>query len=72
MCTKPFIAGRILPAWMTQIEAIQAETGQNQSEIVNEAIPRYLGKTDSSSVQSMTRRLSKLEKQYKKLVQLSL
>lgn len=68
---KPLIAGRIPAAWMTQIEAIQEETGQNQSEIVQEAIAMYLGKTDPASVQSMSRRLEKLEKQYKKLVQLA-
>ena len=69
---KPLIAGRIPAAWMAQIEAIQVETGQNQSEIVQEAIAQYLGKTNLDSVKSMSRRLSKLEKQYNKLLQLSL
>lgn len=68
---KPLIAGRIPAAWMSQIEEIQEETGQCQSEIVQEAIAMYLGKTDPSSVQSMSRRLNKLEKQYTKLVKLT-
>ena len=68
---KPLIAGRIPAAWMSQIEEIQQETGQSQSEVVQEAIAQYLGKTDPSSVQSMARRLSKLERQYTKLVQLT-
>ena len=68
---KPLIAGRIPTAWMAQIEEIQEETGQSQSEIVQEALGMYLGKTDPSSVKSMSRRLNKLERQYNKLVQLA-
>ncbi|MEO0644819.1 MAG: ribbon-helix-helix protein, CopG family [Cyanobacteria bacterium J06650_10] len=68
---KPLIAGRIPTAWMAQIEEIQEETGQSQSEIVQAAIALYLSKTDPNSVMSMSRRLAKLERQYNKLVQLS-
>lgn len=68
---QPLIAGRIPAAWMSQIEKLQRETGQNQSEVVREAIAQYLGKTDPESVASMSRRLNKLERQYSKLVRLS-
>ncbi len=67
---QPLVAGRIPAAWMSQIEAIQAETGQSQSEVVREAIAQYLGKTDPDAVASIARRLSKLERQYTKLAQL--
>ena len=68
---QPLVAGRIPADWMSQIEAIQEETGQCQSEVVREAIAMYLEKTDPATVANMSRRLSKLEKQYKKLVQLA-
>lgn len=67
---QPLAACRIPAAWMSQIEAIQAETGQSQSEVVREAIAQYLGKTDPTSVAAMSRRLQKLERQYTKLSQL--
>ena len=35
---QPLVAGRIPADWMSQIEAIQQETGQCQSEVVREAI----------------------------------
>lgn len=68
---KPLIAGRIPTTWMAQIAEIQKETGQSQSEIVKEAIAMYLGKTDLDSVAKMSKRLSKLERQYNKLVKLT-
>lgn len=67
---QPLVAGRIPAAWMNQIEQIQKETGQCQSEVVREAIAQYLGKTDPSSVAAMSRRIKKLERQYTKLSKL--
>lgn len=67
---QPLVAGRIPADWMSQIEQIQEETGQCQSEVVREAIAMYLGKTDPAAIASMSRRLNKLERQYSKLTQL--
>ncbi|MEM9092451.1 MAG: hypothetical protein AAGC93_27440 [Cyanobacteria bacterium P01_F01_bin.53] len=67
---KPLVAGRIPQTWHAQLLKIQQETGKSQSELVKEAIGMYLDKTDAESVASMNRRLVKLERQYKKLVEL--
>ena len=67
---KPSVAARILPEWKAQIDRICQETGQSQSEIVQEAIGQYLKRTDMDAVQSLTQRVEVLEKQYKKLVKL--
>ena len=68
--TKPIASARIPHDWHQQISAIAAETGKTPSEVVKEAIGQYLGKTDPEAVAVMSRRLSKLERQYAKLAKL--
>ncbi|WP_458789406.1 hypothetical protein [Adonisia turfae] len=76
--SKPIAAARIPHSWDEQIRAIllwrgfanATETGRTPSEVVKEAIGLYLEKTDPNGVASMARRLTTLEKQVKKLVQL--
>ena len=68
--TKPLIAGRISEAWMAQVNRICQETGKSHSDVVNEAIAQYLGKTSPESVTSMNKRLTALERKYEKLVKL--
>ena len=68
--SKPIAAARIPHSWDEQIRAIANETGRTPSEVVKEAIGQYLEKTDLMGVASMSRRLTTLEKQVKKLVQL--
>ncbi|NEP61735.1 MAG: ribbon-helix-helix domain-containing protein [Symploca sp. SIO2G7] len=67
---KSLVAGRIPSAWAAELKQIGTETGKNQSELVAEAIALYLEKTDPTSVAAMSRRLNRLEKQFKKLVEL--
>ena len=67
---KPLVAGRIPPSWHAQLLNLQEETGKSQSELVQEAIGMYLKRTDVESVATMNRRLTRLEKQYKKLTAL--
>ena len=69
--SKVLVAGRIPAEQAIQLKKIEAETGKSESEVVREAIAQYLGKTAPDSVASMSRRLSRLERQYTKLVQLS-
>lgn len=52
------------------LRAIATETGQSHSNGVRQKIREYLGKTEVESVQSMSQRLAKLERQLKKLAQL--
>lgn len=68
--SKPIASARVPHEWHQQISAIAAETGRTPSDVVKEAIGQYLGKTDPEAVAAMSRRLSKLERQYKKLTQL--
>ena len=68
--SKPIAAARIPHSWDEQIRAIATETGRTPSDVVKEAIGLYLEKTDPNRVASMARRLTILEKQVKKLVQL--
>ena len=56
--------------WDEQIRAITTETGRTLSDVVKEAIGLYLEKTEPNGIASMARRLTTLEKQIKKLVQL--
>lgn len=69
--SKPLAAARIPHSWNNQIRAIAQETGQTPSDVVKEAIGLYLEKTDPDGVASMARRLTTLEKQVKKLIQLA-
>ncbi len=68
--SKPIASARIPHSWNEQIRAIANETGRTPSDVVKEAIGLYLEKTDPSNVTSMARRLTTLEKQVRKLVQL--
>lgn len=53
------IATRILPDWHQELNQIMIATGQTQSEVVQEAIGQYLGKTRRAKVIT---RLDALEK----------
>jgi hypothetical protein len=67
---KPMIGARVPQAWVAKIEAICQETGQTQSEVVQEAMARYLDVTDVDGVKSLARRVAVLERQYQKLIKL--
>lgn len=67
---QPLAHARIPQEWESQLKAIAAETGQSYSDVVRQAIGDYLGKTEVTSVQAMSQRLAKLERQLKKLAQL--
>lgn len=67
---RPMVGARVPHAWKNQIEEICQETGKCESEIVQEAISQYLGRTDPDSVESMSKRVAALERQVKKLAQL--
>lgn len=64
------VGARVPHGWKNQIEEICQETGKCESEIVQEAISQYLGRTDPDSVESMSKRVAALERQVKKLAQL--
>jgi predicted DNA-binding protein len=67
---KPMVGARVPHSWKDQIQSICTETGKSESEVVQEAIAQYLGKTDVNSVTSLNKRVSALERQYQKLVKL--
>jgi predicted DNA-binding protein len=67
---KPMVGARVPHSWKDQIQSICNETGRSESEVVQEAIAQYLGKTDVNSVTSLNKRVSALERQYQKLVKL--
>ncbi|MDX2242351.1 MAG: hypothetical protein NW224_16830 [Leptolyngbyaceae cyanobacterium bins.302] len=67
---KPMVGARVPHSWKEQIETLGRESGKTESEIVQEAIAQYLGKTDVNSIASLNKRVATLERQYKKLVQL--
>jgi predicted DNA-binding protein len=62
------VAGRVPQSYVNQLDKIGAETGKCQSELVRDAIAAYLGQTEPESVEKMTRRLAKLERQVKALL----
>ena len=64
------VGARVPHPWKDQIEDICNETGKNESEVVQEAIAQYLGRTDLDSVESLMKRVATLERQLKKLSQL--
>ena len=68
--SKPIAAARIPHSWDEQIRAIAHETGQTPSAVVKEAIRQYLKQPAPEGVVSMARRLTSLEKQVRKLLQL--
>jgi len=64
------VGARVPHPWKDQIEDICNETGKSESEVVQEAIAQYLGRTDLNSVESLMKRVSTVERQLKKLAQL--
>ena len=62
------VAGRVPQSYVDQLDKIGAETGKCRSELVKEALAAYLDKTEPESVEKMTRRLAKLERQVKALL----
>lgn len=67
---KPTVGARVPHSWKDQIEAICQASGKSESEVVQEAIAQYLHITDADSVMSLAKRVTKLERQYQKLVKL--
>ncbi len=67
---KPMVGARVPHSWKDQIQSICTETGKSESEVVQEAIAQYLGKTDVNSVTSLNKRVAVLERKYQKLVKL--
>lgn len=62
------VAGRVPQSYVDQLDKIGEATGKCQSELVREALAAYLDKTEPESVEKMTRRLAKLERQVKALL----
>jgi predicted DNA-binding protein len=62
------VAGRVTQSYVDQLDQIGEATGKCQSELVRDAIAAYLDKTEPESVEKMTRRLAKLERQVKALL----
>jgi predicted DNA-binding protein len=62
------VAGRVPQSYVDQLDQIGEATGKCQSELVRDAIAAYLDKTEPESVEKMTRRLAKLERQVKALL----
>jgi predicted DNA-binding protein len=67
---KPMVGARVPHVWKDQIQGICHETGKSESEVVQEAIAQYLGRTDLDSVESLIKRVATLERQLKKISQL--
>jgi predicted DNA-binding protein len=67
---QPMVGARVPHTWKDQIKGICQETGKSESEVVQEAIGQYLGRTDLDSVESLMKRVATLERQLKKLAQL--
>ena len=67
---QPMVGARVPHPWKDQMEGITQATGKSESEIVREALARYLDRTDLDSVESLMRRVATLERQLKKLSQL--
>lgn len=67
---KPMVGAQVPPSWKAQILLICTETGKSESEVVQEVIAQYLGKTDVNSLNSLNKRVAALEWQYQKLVKL--
>lgn len=64
------VGARIPRAWMDQIQGICQESGKSPSEVVQEALAEYLGRTDVDSVSSLKKRVAALERKYRKLAEL--
>jgi RHH-type rel operon transcriptional repressor/antitoxin RelB len=66
MPESPMVGSRIPQEWQDQINAIAEVAGRKPSDVVREAIARYLGYTDSGAVGGA---ISKLEDRVAKLEQ---
>jgi hypothetical protein len=55
---------------MEQLKAIAEQSGKSTSEVIQEAIANYLGKTTPDGVSSLHQRVTALEKKYQKLATL--
>jgi RHH-type rel operon transcriptional repressor/antitoxin RelB len=66
MPESPMVGSRIPQEWQDQINAIAEVAGRKPSDVVREAIARYLGHTDSGAVRGA---ISKLEDRVAKLEQ---
>ena len=69
---KVLVSGRIPQEHANQLEAIMAETGKCESEMVREAIAHYLGDTAPESVAQMATRLTNVENRLLKMQKLFL
>ena len=67
MCLA-LIAGRVSQSYVDQLDKIGEVTEKCRSKLVKEALAAYLDKTEPESVEKMTRRLAKLERQVKALL----
>lgn len=67
---RPSVTTRIPQDWFEQIEVICAECGKSRSEVFQEAIAAYLGKHPPHSIPSLSKRVSALERNVKKLTTL--
>lgn len=67
---KPLASARIPHEWMEQIKSICEESGKTPSEVMQDAIGQYLGKTTVGSVTSLAQRVTALERKYQKLAAL--
>ena len=65
MPTRPMVGCRVPPEWKEKIEAIGAETGRHASQIVYEAVERYLAEVGddlvSIQIQKILQRVEALE-----------
>jgi RHH-type rel operon transcriptional repressor/antitoxin RelB len=66
MPESPMVGSRIPQEWQDQINAIAEVAGRKPSDVVREAIARYLGHTDSGAIRGA---ISKLEDRVGKLEQ---
>jgi|GEM_PF-2833673 len=65
--SKVAVSARIESSWYEKLTEIRRATGQNESEIIREAIALYLERTDPTSVRLLERRVSTLEKKHNQL-----
>jgi predicted transcriptional regulator len=69
MAESPLASARIPAEWMSQLDAIAAQTGKSRTDLVREAIAMYLGVVSPNEVHSdlkrLERRMEALEKKLK-------
>lgn len=66
----PVVGCRIPHVLNEKLQALSQETGESASQICRDALNAYLGVHTPESVQSLSKRVAALERQYKKLTQL--